>query len=153
MEAMKKWLAKRIKDSTARAEVSMWSLVASLNVFITVNTAAEIAAAPFVKEVGEAFKIHPYRRANFLDATTSALGYIFPWSGAVLLGYATLENLAGQYQFVEAIPTTQVWPYVFHGWILVGVMLVASLTGFGRRYIGEDGEPVKTQPPQEEIGL
>jgi Na+/H+ antiporter NhaC len=153
MGALKKWLSKRIGNSVARAELSIWSLIASLNVFITVNTAAEIAAAPFVKEVGESFKLHPYRRANFLDATTSALGYIFPWSGAVLLGYSTLENLAGEYEFVEVISTTEVWPYVFHGWFLVFVMLAAALTGFGRRFIGENGEPVKEEPPKSELGL
>jgi Na+/H+ antiporter NhaC len=40
-------------------------------------------------------------------------------------------------------------PYVFHGWFLVIVMLIAALTGFGRRYIGPNGEPVK-EPPKEE---
>ena len=153
MKAMKEWLADKIKDSSSRAELSMWSLIAGLNVFITINTAAEIAAAPFVKEVGEDFHIHPYRRANLLDATTSALGYIFPWSGAVLLGYSTLQNLAGQYSFVEAIPTTQVWPYVFHGWFLVGIMFVAAITGWGRRYIGPNGEPVKEIPEGAELGI
>ncbi|GAB6100589.1 Na+/H+ antiporter NhaC family protein [Halanaerocella petrolearia] len=153
MEGMKKWLSNKVKDSASRAELSMWSLVAGLNLFITVNTAAEIAAAPFVKEVGEDFNIHPYRRANLLDATTSALGYIFPWSAAVLLGYGTLENMAGQYEFVKVIDTTQVWPYVFHGWFLVAIMFVAAITGLGRRYIGADGEPVKELPEGVEVGL
>jgi Na+/H+ antiporter NhaC len=143
MRALKKWLLNKIKDNPSKAELSMWGLIASLNMFITINTAAEIAAAPFVKEVGEDFDIHPYRRANFLDSISSALGYIFPWSGAVLLGYSTLQNLATQYDFVNVISTTKVWPYVFHGWLLVLIMFVAALTGFGRRYIGENGEPVK----------
>ncbi|AGB40812.1 Na+/H+ antiporter [Halobacteroides halobius DSM 5150] len=153
MQGMKKWLANKVKDSASRAELSMWSLIAGLNVFITINTAAEIAAAPFVKEVGEDFHIHPYRRANLLDATSSALGYIFPWSAAVLLGYSTLENMAGQYEFIKLIDTTQIWPYVFHGWFLVAIMFIASITGLGRRYIGADGEPVKELPQGVELGL
>ena len=28
----------------------------------------------------------------------------------------------------------QVWPYVFHGWFLFGVFLLAALTGFGLEY-------------------
>lgn len=153
MEAMKRKLAKTVDKSVSKAELSMWSLIAGLNAFITVNTAAEIAAAPFVREVGEAFHIHPYRRANLLDATTSALGYIFPWSGAVLLGANVLTNLTAEYEFVKAIPTTKVWPYVFHGWFLVFIMLGAAITGIGRRYIGENGEPVKELPEGKEVGF
>ncbi|MCP4746655.1 MAG: Na+/H+ antiporter NhaC family protein [Desulfobacteraceae bacterium] len=142
MDALKTNLFGIIKQSARRAELAMLSLIASLNVFITINTAAEIAASGFVKEVGDKFNIHGYRRANLLDATTSALGYIFPWSGAVLLGAATIKGLTGQYDFVKAIATTDVWPYVFHGWFLVAVMFIAVITGFGRIYKGENGETV-----------
>jgi len=130
LESIKSWILARAKQSASRAEVAIWSLVASLNLFITVNTAAEIAAAPIVKEVGKSFKIHPYRRANFLDAITSALGYIFPWSGGVLVGINALVS----FKEVVSISHTQVWPFVFHGWFLVFVMLIAAITGLGRRY-------------------
>lgn len=150
MESMKEWLASKIQNKVYRAELSMWLLIAGLNAFITINTAAEIAAAPFVKEVGEDFHIHPYRRANLLDATTSALGYIFPWSGAVLLAHSTLQSIAPQYDFVNVIATTKLWPYVFHGWFLVGIMFIATITGFGRRYSGPNGEPVKDLPQSKE---
>lgn len=134
LESIKIWILARAKQSVSRAEVAIWSLVASLNLFITVNTAAEIAAAPIVKEVGKSFKIHPYRRANFLDAITSALGYIFPWSGGVLVGINALES----FKDVVTISHTQVWPYVLHGWLLVFVMLMAAITGLGRRYQADD---------------
>lgn len=146
MQGIVGWLRRKSAGSVARAEVAIWSIVFSLNAFISVNTAAEIAAAPFVRELGETYKLHPYRRANLLDATTSALGYIFPWSGAVLLGYTTLRNLQGTYDFVEVIDPTQVWPYVFHGWFLAGVMLIAAVTGFGRTYEGPGGEETKEPP-------
>ena len=74
MDGVIGWLVKRAGKSAARAETSSWLIVFILNVFITINTAAEIAAAPFVRNIGKAFSIHPYRRANMLDATTSALG-------------------------------------------------------------------------------
>ena len=143
LEAIKQWILRRVKNSVAGAEASMWGAVALLNIFITVNTAAEIAAAPFVKEVGKSFKIHPYRRANFLDAITSAFGYIFPWSGGVLIGIKTLQENFGD---VLTISHTQVWPFVFHGWLLVTVMLIAALTGLGRRYEGKNGEELKERP-------
>ncbi|MDH3215116.1 MAG: Na+/H+ antiporter NhaC family protein, partial [Candidatus Krumholzibacteria bacterium] len=133
-------------ESVARAEMAIWSIVFSLNVFITINTAAEIAAAPVVSSLGKRFKLHPYRRANMLDAVTSALGYIFPWGGGVLIGYATIRGLVGEYDFITVVAPTQVWPYVLHGWLLALVMLIASITGFGRRYEAADGTPTKVKP-------
>ncbi|MCK5740060.1 Na+/H+ antiporter NhaC family protein [bacterium] len=143
LEAIKSWILIRVKDNVSRAEVAIWAAVASLNMFITVNTAAEIAAAPFVKEVGQSFKIHPYRRANFLDAITSAFGYIFPWSGGVLIGIKTLQENFGE---VLTVAHTQVWPFVFHGWLLMLVMLFAAITGFGRRFEAPDGSELKEPP-------
>src|SRR5699024_10776280 len=46
MAAITKALVKWIKNSVRRAEVSIWAIVALLNSSITINTAAEIAAAP-----------------------------------------------------------------------------------------------------------
>jgi Na+/H+ antiporter NhaC len=124
-----------IKDSVRRAELVICSFVATLNVFITINTAAEIAAAPMVSDIGKKFNIHPYRRANFLDAITSALGYIFPWGGGVLLGYVTLSNLAGEvYPTLPVVNPTDVWMFVFHGWFLVFIMFGAAATGIGRKF-------------------
>jgi Na+/H+ antiporter NhaC len=121
-----------IKNSVRRAELVICSFVAVLNVFITVNTAAEIAAAPMVSDIGKKFNIHPYRRANFLDAITSALGYIFPWGGGVLIGYVTLSNLAdNNYPTLPVVNPTDVWIVVFHGWFLLVVMFGAAATGLG----------------------
>lgn len=146
MNALHQWLRKFIRGIVRRAELMIWSVVCLLNAFITINTAAEIAAAPFVREIGKEAKLHPYRRANFLDANTSALGYIFPWSGGVLLGVATVNRLAVDLDFLQSIDSVQAVPYVFHGWFLVLVMLIAAITGFGRRYEGPQGEELKEPP-------
>ncbi len=146
MEAIRNFAIRKINGVVRRAEIAMWAIVALLNSVITINTAAEIAASPFVKEIGDQYKIHPYRKANFLDAQTSALGYIFPWSGGVLLGVSTIAGLTEEYDFINAIDPAQAVPYVFHGWILVAVMLIAAITGLGRRYIGPKGEEVKERP-------
>ncbi len=146
MDALVTRLAAFAGKSVARAEVAIWSIVFSLNVFITINTAAEITAAPVVSQLGKRFRIHPYRRANFLDAVTSALGYIFPWGGGVLIGYQTIRELTEQYDFVVLVSPTEVWPYVLHGWFLALLMLIAAITGFGRIFEGPNGEPVKEDP-------
>jgi Na+/H+ antiporter NhaC len=146
LDALIDVLKKFARESVARAEVAMWGIVFSLNAFITINTAAEIAAGPVISRLGKRFKLHPYRRANMLDAVTSAIGYIFPWGGGVLIGYQTIRTLESQYDFVQAVPPTDVWPFVLHGWFLAAVMLIAALTGFGRTYEAADGSETKTPP-------
>lgn len=140
MEAIKNYFLKLIKGVVRRAELSIFAIVAFLNVFITINTAAEITAAPFVRQIGKEFNIHPYRRANILDTVSSSLGYIFPWSGGVLLAWSTINGVAEDYNFLPVVGPTEVFPYVFQGWFLLVVMLIAALTGWGLRFSGNQGE-------------
>ncbi|MFC4557620.1 Na+/H+ antiporter NhaC family protein [Virgibacillus kekensis] len=148
MEAITKGLIKWIKNSIRKAEFAIWSIVALLNSAITINTAAEIAAAPFVRELGSKYKIHRYRRANMLDAVTSALGYIFPWGAPVLLGWSTIQTMTNQYEWLPVVEPTAVFPFVFQGWFLVIVMLIAALTGWGLRYEGKNGEELRERPKE-----
>ncbi|MBA2176371.1 Na+/H+ antiporter NhaC family protein [Halobacillus locisalis] len=143
MEVIKNFFLRIINNVVRRAELSMFGIVAFLNVFITINTAAEIAAAPFVRKLGKEMNIHPYRRANFLDTVTSSLGYIFPWSGGVLLAWATIRGAAEQYNFVPVVSPIEVFPFVFQGWGLLIVMFIAAMTGWGLRYSGKNGEEIK----------
>ncbi len=147
LEALIDSLKRFANESVARAEAAIWSIVFSLNAFITINTAAEIAAGPVVSRLGKKFRLHPYRRANMLDAVTSAIGYIFPWGGGVLIGYQTIRTLESQYDFIQVVAPTEVWRYVLHGWFLAAVMLIAAVTGFGRTYEAEDGSQTKLRPP------
>ncbi|WP_227133377.1 Na+/H+ antiporter NhaC family protein [Halorubellus salinus] len=136
-QAIQDWLLESVATSVRRAETTMVLGTALVNAMITINTAAEIAIAPYVARLGERFNVNGYRRANILDANTSALGYIFPWSGGLLVGYATLTELPTQYEwFTQAmvVNPADVFPYVFHGWLLVGVFLLSALTGFGLEY-------------------
>ena len=144
-EAMQEWLLARLATNVRRAETTMVLGTASVNAMITINTAAEIAIAPYVARIGQRFNINGYRRANILDANTAALGYIFPWGGGVLAGYAAMSGLPEQYNwFTRAmlVNPAEVWPYVFHGWLLFFVFLLSALTGFGLEYITdrESGE-------------
>ncbi|MGM0399250.1 MAG: Na+/H+ antiporter NhaC family protein [Halobacteriota archaeon] len=134
-EAMQDWLLNSVATNVTRAETTMVLGTGAMNAMITINTAAEIAIAPYIARIGERYNINGYRRANILDANTSALGYIFPWAGGVLVGYAQMPGLVAEYGVEQLLvqPITVV-PFVFHGWLLVGVFLFAALTGFGREY-------------------
>ena len=138
--AIQEWLLDSVATTVRRAELTMVLGTAFVNSMITINTAAEIAIAPYIARLGERFNINGYRRANILDANTSALGYIFPWSGGVLVGYATLQGLPDEYAWFEqsmVVNPIEVVPFVFHGWLLVSVFVVAALTGFGLEYISD----------------
>nr|WP_144799477.1 Na+/H+ antiporter NhaC family protein [Halorubrum depositum] len=137
-EAILEFLLDSVATTVRRAELTMVLGTAAINGMITINTAAEIAIAPYIARIGEKFNINGYRRANILDANTSALGYIFPWAGGVLVGYQVMvgpDGLGEQYGPEMVVNPIEVVPYVFHGWFLVIVFLLAAVTGFGREYI------------------
>jgi len=137
-EAILEFLLDSVATTVRRAELTMVIGTAAINGMITINTAAEIAIAPYIARIGEKFNINGYRRANILDANTSALGYIFPWAGGVLVGYQVMvgpDGLGEQYGPEMVVKPVEVVPYVFHGWFLVTVFLLAAITGFGREYI------------------
>ena len=137
-EAILDFSFERLATNTRRAELTMVGSSALINAAITINTAAEIAIGPYISKIGERFNINGYRRANILDAQTAALGYIFPWSGGVLVGFEAMGGLPAQFEWFEAemiVSPVEVFPYVFHGWLLVAVFIVAAITGFGREYV------------------
>ncbi|WP_233710763.1 Na+/H+ antiporter NhaC family protein [Natronococcus pandeyae] len=137
-EAILEFSFDRLATNVRRAELTMVGSSALINAAITINTAAEIAIGPYISKVGERFNLNGYRRANILDANTAALGYIFPWSGGVLVGFEAMQGLPAEYEFIEAgmlVNPVEVFPYVFHGWLLVAVFVVAAYTGFGREYL------------------
>jgi Na+/H+ antiporter NhaC len=136
-EALQNFLLESAATSVRRTELTMVLGTALVNAMITINTAAEIAIAPYIARLGERFNINGYRRANILDANTSALGYIFPWSGGVLVGFAAMQGLPDQFDWFTrsmVVSPAEVWPFVFHGWVLVAVFVLAAVTGFGREY-------------------
>ncbi|HSH27571.1 MAG TPA: Na+/H+ antiporter NhaC family protein, partial [Wenzhouxiangella sp.] len=135
--ALQDWLLRTVARTVRSAEMAMVMATAAINAAITINTAAEIAVAPYIATIGKRFNINGFRRANILDANTSALGYIFPWAGGVLVGYTQMVALVERYDWFSAdmvVAPIQAWPWVFHGWLLVIVFLVSAWTGFGREY-------------------
>lgn len=139
-QALQEWLLRSVAKTVRSAEVTMVTVTAGINAAVTINTAAEIAIAPYVAKIGKKFNINGYRRANILDANTSALGYIFPWSGGVLVAFTQMNELVEIYpwftQDLVVSPVTA-WPWVFHGWLLVFIFLFAAVTGFGREYTSD----------------
>ncbi|WP_225334421.1 Na+/H+ antiporter NhaC family protein [Halomicrobium urmianum] len=137
-EALLDWSMNSLARSVRSAELTMVGSTALINTMITINTAAEIAIGPYIKNVGDRFNVNGYRRANILDANTAAMGYIFPWSGGVLVGFAAMQTqVVTQFEwFTQAmvVNPVDVIPFVFQGWLLFAVFVASAWTGFGREY-------------------
>jgi Na+/H+ antiporter NhaC len=139
-EALQEFLLSSVATSVRRAETTMVLGTAMVNAMITINTAAEIAIAPYIARIGQRFNVNGYRRANILDANTSAMGYIFPWGGGVLVGFAQISQMPQNFEWFTqsmVVDPIQVWPFVFHGWFLFGVFVISALTGFGLEYTSD----------------
>ncbi|MFW6004363.1 MAG: Na+/H+ antiporter NhaC family protein [Halodesulfurarchaeum sp.] len=139
-EAIQDVLLDKAAKGVRSAELTMVLGTAIVNAMITINTAAEIAISPYIARIGEKFNINGYRRANILDANTSALGYIFPWGGGILAGYAAMTGPGSPVDMhgeIMLVNPADVIPYVFHGWLLLLVFILAAITGFGREYISD----------------
>lgn len=137
-QAILDWSLDNLATNVRNAELTMVGSSALINAIITINTAAEVAIGPYISKIGERFNLNGYRRANILDAQTAALGYIFPWSGGVLVGFTAMQDLPNQYDWFETamiVNPIEVVPFVFHGWLLVAVFVLAAITGFGREYL------------------
>ncbi len=103
------------------------------------NTPSVLAAGvAFVNPLGKRFKIHPYRRANLLDATACTLVYALPWAPTVLMAQSLSVRAAREYgSFIPILEAGEIVPYVFYCYILLAVMIISVLTGWGHRREGD----------------
>lgn len=141
-------LAEKFVKTDRGAEMSISFLVIAMSTIMGLNAPPILAVGTsYAKPIGEKFGIHPYRRANLLDATACTLCYTVPWSPAMLLT-ASLAAAANK-EFgglVPALGPSQISPFVVYCWGLLVVMIFAAVSGWGREYIGADGRPVYKKP-------
>lgn len=100
-------------------------------------------AAPFVNAMGIEQKIHPYRRANILDAIITSMDHAIPWSKQLFILAGLLTAMQADYPFVPVITTMDFFYYCFHPWVLAITMVIFTITGWGRIFEGKNGEVVK----------
>ncbi|WP_432563799.1 Na+/H+ antiporter NhaC family protein [Kineococcus sp. SYSU DK003] len=125
------------------AELSIGAgAVVTATVFAGVNGPSMMMFGPVADRIGARAGLHPYRRANVMDCFTLGLGSIVPVVSSFLL-IAALLTQGGRAPEVTAL---QVFPATFYPLVLTVVALVAVLTGWGRRFEGEGGAPVRTRP-------
>ncbi|QEK11363.1 sodium:proton antiporter [Crassaminicella thermophila] len=137
-------LAEKFVKTVRGAEASIAILVTTMAAIMGLNAPPILAVGTsYAKPLGEKYKIHPYRRANILDATACTLAYCLPWTPALLLTQSLAKDASEQFgNLVPSLTPIQMAPWIIYCWTLLIVMGFAIITGWGRKYIESDGEPV-----------
>jgi len=109
------------------------------------NGPAIIMFGPIANRIGKSKQLHPYRRANLLDGFASTLPVIFPvTSSFIFIVISCVTSAQADYSFIPNVSPVQLAAHTYHCIFLFFVLLFAVISGWGRRYEGPDGKPVKT---------
>lgn len=128
------WLQKHWAKSETGTELSIIGLISFANICVSVNTVAMIAVGPLANIMRKRIKIHPHRSANLLDTVSCSFPFLLPYAAVVAAAVAIQKQVATQYPFVEVLTVSDFGPYAFYCIILFPLMILAVLTGFGRKH-------------------
>lgn len=135
-------------DRTAtplRAELTIGvGAAATAVLFAGVNSPAMLMYGPVADRIGARAQLHPFRRANIMDCFTLGIGAVVPAASVFLLIGSQLTQ--GYGEGVEELAPVSIFTTSFYPLVLTVVILVAVLTGWGRRFEGEGGAPVRQLP-------
>lgn len=113
------------------------------------NGPAIIMWGPIANDLGKSKGLHPYRRANLMDGFGSTLPAVIPVTSAfIFIALSCIQGLMDTYSFVQEVSPVSLAGASLHCWFLFVVLAVAVITGWGRKYEGPNGEPVKALPAQ-----
>lgn len=131
----------RLAGTPRGAEAAIGLGVSATTVlFGGVNSASMLTFGPIADEIGARQGLHPYRRTNVMDCFAMGLSCVIPVFSAFLFIGAMLT---GGHEQAPALSTTQIFGATWYPLALTAVLIVAVLTGWGRRFEGADGQPVK----------
>lgn len=133
-------LSSKMGQTARGAELAMMlGITVTTMVFGGVTSASMATFGKIQNEIGKRVGLHPYRRANLLDGFANSLALTVPFlSVFVFIG----STLTGGYEYAEPLSVTQVSSHMYYCYFLFLVLLFSILTGWGRKYEGEDGMPV-----------
>jgi Na+/H+ antiporter NhaC len=124
-------------------------LIIALGVIITAiclgaaNSPAIIMFGPIADELGRAKNLHPYRRANLLDGCAATIPVLIPFISAfIFIVMSVTQSLMVDYPFIGTISPIKLALSTYHCIALTFVFLFSIMTGWGRVYEGQNGEPV-----------
>lgn len=133
LERLLEWLRRAVARSVRGAEVAIVAMISAANLFVPVNTIAMMTVGPLANRIRKEHSIHPYRSANLLDTISCSFPFLLPYAAAIVAAVSIQRELAGRYEFVTVLSWESIVPYVFYSILLLPVMLLAVITGFGRK--------------------
>ncbi len=123
--------ARRRIHSPRGAEIWIFGTVSAVVLLTTHSAVAILTVGRFARETGEAFGIGRYRRANILDMTVCTYPFLLPFFIPTIITAST--TAAGAEFDLPRISAFEAGMYNFYSWALLGVVIVAISTGWGRR--------------------
>jgi Na+/H+ antiporter NhaC len=133
LNALMAWLDRTLARTLRGAEGTIIALISIANLCVSVNTVAMITVGPLANTLRKRHGIHPYRVANLLDTISCSFPYMMPHAAVITAAAAIQQQVAQRYDFVHVVPWAQEAPYIFYGWTLFPIMVLAVITGYGRR--------------------
>jgi Na+/H+ antiporter NhaC len=128
-----------------RAELTMGlGAAAAAALFAGVNSPSMLMFGPVADKLGARAGLHPYRRANVMDGFTLGIGAVVPVASVFLLISSQLTR--GYGEGVPELSALSIFTTSFYPLMLTAVMLVAVMTGWGRRFEGENGVELSVAP-------
>ena len=115
------------------AELSIVSLLISLNVLTGLNTAAIIGTGEIANEMGEKYSISGYRRANLMDCAGTTLNYLIPYMVPVVVG-SMMSSMYAPFEDAVQVSTVEVVTNQFYPWVMLAVLIFSIATGYGRKF-------------------
>lgn len=120
-----KGLTKGIKGRRG-AEFSIGGLVGLSNVCTANNTIAILTTGNIAKDISTRFGLDPRKSASILDTFSCVVQSLIPYGAQLLMA----SGFTG-------VPATEIIPYLYYPFILLGTVCLSILLRFPKRYSGD----------------
>ncbi len=132
-EDVRRVLARFAKKERS-TEAAIVLSVGILSMVTGVISVAIVALGDLVNEIGEKAGVNRYRRANLMDCTGCVFCFLAPWTVHCVIP----AQLSAQFGEEFAVAPSSV-PFVnYYSLCMLGMLLLAVITGYGRKYPGAD---------------
>lgn len=122
--------AERKIHTTRSAEWWTFGTISIATLLTTHSVVALLSVSRFVRETGSRNGVGPNRRANLLDTTVCTYPFLLPYCIPTIL--ASSLTISGTPFSMPILSALQAGFYNFHSWALLGMVLFAITTGWGR---------------------
>ncbi len=121
-------MAQRRAQSARDVELWTFGTVSAAALLTTHSTVAILAVGDFTRDAGSRVEIPATRRANLLDITVCTYPFLLPYCIPTILAASMSQGAEG----MPRLSALEVGLSNFHSWVLLVVVVLAILTGWGR---------------------